>query len=64
MILVCSANQQPEKRIKLLPTVSVYCATNGPHYGEDKQALKPVGDLKRNKKNVESNKKDTLTFMI
>ena len=45
VIFICSADQQSEKRIKLLAAVSVYGTTNGPNHGKDKQALKPVCDL-------------------
>ena len=48
MIFICSADQQSEKCVKLLATVAVYRATNGPNQGKDKQTLKPVGDLYKN----------------
>jgi len=50
MVLIRTANQQSEKSVKLLPTVTVDCSTNGPHHGKDKQALKPAGYLRKTRK--------------
>lgn len=45
VVLIRSTDQQSEKCVKLFPTVSVDCSTNGPYHGKDKQTLQPAGDL-------------------
>lgn len=45
VVLIRTTDQQSEKCVKLLPTVTVDCSTNGPHHGKDKQTLQPAGDL-------------------
>ena len=47
MILVRTADQKPEKCIKLLSAVAVDGSTHRPHYREEEQTLKPTGHLRR-----------------
>ena len=50
VVLIRATNQQSEKSVKLLATVTVDRSTNRPHHGEDKQALQPASYLFNNKK--------------
>jgi len=47
VVFIRTTDQQSEKCVKLLPTVSIDCSTNGPHHSKDKQALKPTGYLRK-----------------
>lgn len=53
MILVGSADQKPKKRVKLFPTVAVYCTTDWPNHSKDKKTLKPTGYLRTEERNTE-----------